>query len=373
MTVLAPELIPQQLVGDLRRGGYLLTGYVEGDTDAVSKGANWLLQGKSGSDWLDLDWRQFFTGHLLGAPDNLQFDAYNSRAVIRAGTMNELLIGESLQAIGFTEQSSPANEHQITGMQLADIVEHIIKHHCNVIYHATDMPDGVITSTDIDTTNSVPLERYNVSKSENLWRSLQSIGGGEEAGEFYRCWFDRSNTFHYQAAPAFWATPPTSLGTLTKSHIRGQMQVKLRNNNPGETIGKVRITAIKNSNTIYTASSPSTPGDGQELPPRDGIWADTQSKADTQATRLYDWLTRAFTVTLEVDPGLILFGDDGSGIDLADKVAVTYDGPTEDAISGAGVHLNWSAKAFFVYGVRITFDIFGRMAQGLLILEEDPS
>lgn len=371
--IYTPELIPLTLTGDLKRGGWTLTGRVGGDTDAVAYGENWRLMAKSGSDWYDADWREAFNGHVIASPDPLQFDRYASQAQINAGTMDALLSGEALQDIGFTSQATPANDHQITDMTLADIVEHILRRHCNAVYDATTMPDGVITETDIDTTNSVPLERYNVSKSANMWRSMQAIGGGETAGEFYRCWFDRHNKFYYQPAPAFWSSPPTSLGTLTKSHLRGSVRVKLNNNQPAQRIGQVAITAIKDFDTVFTATYPTNAEAGKILPPRDGIFANDQTKTNTLAERLYKWLTRDYTLQVEIDPGLLLFGDDGNGLDLANKIAITYDGPAEDTASGAGVHLNLSAEPFFVYGAQVTFDVAGRMARAVLTLEQDPT
>lgn len=366
-----PKLIPQTLNGDLRRGGWILSGYIEGDTDAVSYGDNWILRAKSGSLSQDPEWRQIFNGTILEEPDNITVGRYKSRVAVRAGTIDNLLKGD-LQAIGFTEQSSPANDHQLTGLQLADIVQHILDSHCNAIFNATTMPDGLVTSTSIDTTNSVPLERYNVGKSSNLWRSLQNIGGGEKAGEFYTIWCDRANKIYYEPTPNFWTTPPTSKGTLTKDHIRS-LSIKRNSNRPGEKIGQVSLTAIKNSSTVFTSSRPANAADGKRLPPRDGIFADTQAKTNTLAQRLYDWLTRAYTVTVEVDPGLVLFGDDGVGLDLADKVSITYDGPTEDTSTQAGLHINFSAQAFFVYGINIRFDAFGKMATATLTLEQDPT
>lgn len=371
--IYSPKIRPVQLSGDLRRGGWSLTGQIDSDTDAAAYGQNWVLRAKSGSDWYDSDWREIFSGHIISQPDNLNFNRYTSQVQLVAGTMDALLAGESLQDIGFTSQATPLNDHQITGMTLAHIVDHIIRHHCNAVYGASDMPDGVITQLDVDFAGSVPLERYTVSQSDNLWRSLQTIGGGEDAGEFYRCWFDRHNKFYYQPAPAFWLTPPTSKGTLTKDHLRGQVQISLNNNQPGQRIGQVSITAIKNFNTVYTATYPTNAQPGKILPPRDGIFANSQTKTNTHAERLYKWLTRPYTVQVEVDPGLVLFGDDGNGLDLADKIRLTYDGPAEDAISGAGLHLSFNAASFFIYGIDISFDIAGRTARATLTLEADPS
>lgn len=368
-----PKLLPNKLTGDLRKGGWLMDGIIDGDTDAVSYGRNWRLMGKSGATFMDATWREIFNGHILVDPDEYEFDRFTSRIRIQAGTMNEFLEGESLQDIGFTSQASPANDHQIVTMNLGEIVDHIIRRHCNAVYNATTMPDGVVTELDIDTTNSTTLSRYNVYKSSNLWRSLQEIGGGDQSGEFYSCWFDRHNKFYYQPTPAFWTTPPTSKGNITKDHLRGQVRVKLNNNKPHDKIGQVQLTGYSSYDTFYNASWPANPARGKTLPPKDGIWTNSQARADTLAERLYKWLTRAYTVELEVDPGLILFGDDGDGLDLADKVTFDYNGPAEDSASGAGVHLNFSMQSFFVYGASIDFDAVGKMARGVLLLEQDPT
>jgi hypothetical protein len=366
------KLIPGQLTGDLRRGGYTLSGTIEGDTNAVAYGDSWQLLIKSGAEYVDSDWTEVFNGHIIAEPDPLNVDRYTSQVNITAGTMQELLSGESIQDIGFTKQASPANEHQITAMNFGKIMNHIINNHCNVIYNATDMPDGVIIATSVDTTNSTPLDRYNVYKSDNMWRTMQGIGGGEDAGEFYICYFDRHNKFYYQPAPPFWDTPPTSKGTITKNHLTGPVRINRNTNQPGQRIGQVQITAIKNFNTVYTAKYPSQPGPGKILPSRDGIWADSQGTANTLAQRLYLWLTRPYTIQIEIDPALFLLADDGQGLDIANKVHFTYDGPTEDTLTGAGFHIDVDDD-FFIYGVSIRFDVFNKMASCQLTLEQDPT
>ena len=370
--IINKTLIPKSLNGDLRRGGYVAKSIIEGDTDAISYGKNVQFRGRSGAGFLDETTRVFFDGHVLNEPDNIQIGRYNTTAQVDVGTMDNLLAGESLQDIGFTEQASPANDHQITGLQLADIVQHILERHCNVIFHATLTPDGVITSTDIDTTNSVALDRYNVSKSNNMWRAIQNIGGGERTGEFYISYFDRKNKFYYQPFPAFWAVKPTSVGTLDKSHLRGSIKVVRNANKPGARVGQVSLTAVKDFDTVFTASYPTNPADGKVLPSRDGIFAEDQTKTTTLATRLYQWLTRNYTVTIEVDPALILFADDGNGLDIGNMITLDYNGPTEDAISGAGLHLDLSDD-YFIFKVQITFDTAGKMAKGFLTLESDPT
>lgn len=367
------ELIPVTINGDLVRGGYQATGKVEGDTDAVSRGLNWRIMGRCGAGWLDPDWREVFNGHVLANPD-FSFSRYSSQAQFQAGTADALLAGESIQDISFTEQASPANNHQVTGLTIGKVVQHILQKHCNFLYDPTGAagsPDGIIAETDIDTSGTA-VEIYNVRRSDNLWRTLQQIGGGEEGGgEFYRPYFNRHNKFIYRPAPPFRSPLPAARGTLTKSHIRGTVQVRFHNSQPGERVGQVQLVAVKNATTVYDALYPAQPADGKIVKLDSGVWAHSQARADVEAERLYKWKTRLYTITLEVDPGLILFGDDGLGLDLGDRVLLTFNGPAEDLATGAGVHLNLSAQSMFVYGLSIGYDLAGRAARASLTLEHD--
>jgi hypothetical protein len=126
-----------------------------------------------------------------------------------------------------------------------------------------------------------------------------------------------------------------------------------------------------NANTIYRSKYPTSPGYGKIVKKLSGVWAQSQGRADTLAERLYKWLTRLYTLTIEVDPGLVLFGDTGRGLDLADRIYITYNGPAEDSDTGAGVHLNLSAASFFIYGIQINFDPARHTATAILTCEHD--
>ena len=367
----APNLIPISLSGDLRRGGWLATARVAGDTDLTSRGQNWRIVAKSGAGSFDEEFREIFNGHVLSDPD-YRFDRYTSQATVQAGTIDALLAGERIQDIGFTDQAVPANDHQINGLDFAGMINHALQHHCNVIYDATGAagaPEGIVTETDIDTTNSTLIGRYNVSKNANMWRALQQIA----EGEFYNIWVDRRNKIHYQPRPMFEPSQPNSKGQLTTSHLRGPVVVKFWNSKPGQRVGQVNITTIKDTSTIYKSKYPTVPADGKILPSQDGFWAASQANSDTLAERLYRWLTRAYTLTVAVDPGLVLFGDDGDGLDLGDRLTVNYDGAGEDADTGSGVSLEAAAQSMYVYGINISFDVFGKVAKAILTLEYDNS
>jgi len=356
-------LIPQVLTGDINRGGWRCTFNIQGVTDAVANGQAVEILAKSGAQFVDTEFRQVFSGHAIAAQDNISFDRYTSTSTVIAGTANELLIGGHIQAIGFTSQATPLNDHQITNFSLALSEDHLMKRHCNFVFQV-DMPDGIVSVLNIDTANSVNLDRYNVDKSQNFWRSLQNIGGGESSGEFYRCWFNKNNQFFYQPTPMFGTE--TTKGTIDKGFIWGKPRVKLNSNQPGKKVGQVNITAVKTFNTTFVSKFPlSGPVDGKTLPSKDGIFAADQAESDLFAKRMFEWMTRPFTVTLNVDPGLVAFE-----VDLGDKITLDYDGPI-DGVDNV-LHLDLSGD-YIVYGARIQFDTGGFFATGSLTLEFDNS
>ncbi len=367
------NFITRQISGDLRQGGSLVSGTVDGDTDQLTFGDTVRLIGKSLANFSDPENREILTGHILETPD-FNFNAFSSQATVRAGTANYLMQGGTLQDIAFTEQATPANDHQIAPtMRISSLFSHIVDSHCNFLYNATTSPDGIIFSTDYDTSDTA-VSRMNVRKDNNFWNALvNKLGGGEEGGvQFYRPYFRRDNELVYQPAPMFQSSPPSSKGTLTKEHLRGRVRVNIRNAKATERTGQVQIVAVAGTSLTFNSAYPEfQPTDGRIVIKDSGIWSDSQARTDILAQNLYDWLTRPYTINVEVDPGLILFGDDGKGLDIGDKISLTYDGPAEDTATGAGVHLNLSASDFWVYKYSVTFDVNTKSAKGTLELESD--
>ena len=366
------SLIIKQIRGDLRQGGSLVSGTIDGDTDLLASGDNVRLLGKAFADFDDPAFREYFNGHVLEDPD-FSFDAFTSRASVQIGTANYLMTGQ-LDEMVFTEEGSPANDHEIAAtMRISSGLSHIVNAHCNFVFNATTMPDGIITQTSIDTADTA-LAQMNVRGGNNFWQALISqVSGGEEGGvQFYRPFFNRLNKLFYQPAAPFQVSPPTSKGTLTKEHIRGRPRVTIRNAKITDRTGQVIMKAVDAANGIFTSKFPALlPTAGRIKKVNTGVWADTQARVDTLAQNLYNWLNRPYTLLIEVDPGLIVFGDDGAGLDIGDKITVTYDGPTEDAATSAGVHLNLSAQDFWIYKYGVDFDSEGRMGKGRLTLEAD--
>lgn len=361
--------------GDLSRGGWIISGQTDGDTDSVSANLNLRLTGKSLADYIDSDWREAFNVHVIAPPD-FTFDRYSSRAAWQAGTVDNFL-KVKLQDISFASVASPSNSHEATAWNFGLVVTHILQHHCNAIYDPTGVagsPSGRVTVTDIDITNSTGFELFIVRGSNNLWGSLQQIGGGESGGEFYNIWCDRLGVIHYQPHPAFFSPKPGAKGTLTRAHLRGQVRVTYNNSKPGEKTSQVQLACFAYRTTTYNSKYPaSASGEGEVFELKQGVWAPTQGRANLLAERLYKWRARPYRVQVDVDPGLVLYGDDGRGLDLADRLLVDYSGPAEDALTGAGVHVDFDNASFFIHTIDIRFNQERRQAVATLTLESDPN
>lgn len=372
------KIIPVSLRGDLRKGGYTLDFNVQGDTDLVVARQNIRPKGLSLAQYIDSYPREFFNGFVVGQPD-FSFDRYSSNAQFQAATPDAFLAGEHLQDISFAAVASPANSHEATSWDFGEMVEHILRHHTSYVYDATGTngsPTGVITTLDITSLTTFSTnEFFKVDKSTNLWRSLQQIGGGAEGGgEFCEVYFKRDGSFYYGPAAPFISPQPDARLTINKDYIKGNVRVQFNASKPGERVGQVKLTVVDvTPGFFFTSTYPAASGDGKIFEKGDGIFADSQSQSNTYAERLYKWLTRDWTIQLELDPGLVLFGDNGRGLDLGDRVLLTYNGPAEDVLTGAGVHLNLSEQSAFVYALDVRFDVHRKTATAIVTLEHDNS
>lgn len=347
------KIITRSITGNLKQGGSLARCETNGDTDIVKRGEAIRLTDPSGEF-------TYLVGHVIDEP-SIDFDGLNSVARFTVGTANYAATGR-LQAIGFTEQASPTNSHQISPtMRFSSMVQHILEDHSNLIYNATSMPDGPITDTDYDTGNDVAINRYNIRQSNNFWSTLvNSLSGGEQGGiQFYRPYLTKLNAFRYKPAPHYRTI--TSKGTFTKNSILGTVKITQHTRKTAQ----VNIAGIANGDVLYSAKYPASPLDGEIFELTQGVYTDSQSRTDDHAEGLYKWLSRLYTVRIEIRPDLFL----QESLDIADKVIINYDGPAEDATNGNGVRINLDNHEFIIYGYEFNNDPANQSAKVFLDLE----
>ncbi len=359
--------LPKSIKSSLRDGGTLVTGDLIGDTNALQFGDLVQLSAKSHAAYSDPDYRIIFEGHVVAGPETVDIDRFTTSTPLKIGTANYLLDGY-LQAIGFSDAASPANPHQITDLTISKCVAHILQYHCNAIYNATKNPGGPVVTTYFDHSESTPLGLRNTREGNSLWQRIQEICGGESGGEFFTPYFDTYNRFWNRPTPAFRSTPPASAMTLTTAHIREPISLTFRNASAKERIGQVKLSTVNSAGSVTTYNSvyPASRANGKIYSLTSGVYAGSQGRSDDLAEYLYRWLTRPYTVKVAVDPGLVLFGADGKGLQVGTALTLQYNGPTE----GAGLHVAIDHK-FYVYETEVQFDLDGKAGAGSITLEAD--
>ena len=337
MTLINPFTLTS-LNGSLTRGGWIASGTLKNGVTALEYGEHVILSGRSGCGWLDANFSLMLDGYTFAGASSVTFDKFSSSASVQMGTPDNLLHG-FVQGIGFTDQASPQNSHQITGLRISDTVEHILESHVDVIYQ------GIITNLDI--TDSTTVDFINVRESNDMWRRIQQMGGGDSLGELYNAYFTRDGTFHYK--PAMLISTPASLGTLDSEYIRGRPRIIDRAGNPKNLVSQVDLHTVKAKKAnveTFNKIFPATPSAGSLLSIKRGVWANSQARTDAMAEAIYTWKNRAYTLSLMVDVGMIF----NEGIDIGQTVTVDYDGALDDG--GSGMSLDISGD-YSVYGIAI--------------------
>jgi hypothetical protein len=330
-------------------GGWQASGAVFGDADRLDfyQQIEVWFDLYTSSGWENQP-RAAFNGHLL--PDPWEKIFQSSEAPFSAFTAQEFLKRGEIQGIFFKSEASPANDHQITNMTLADIVEHCLGKtgeygHCNLVEDV--WPEGIIT-LNIDSTNSsAAVDEYEV-KQGNFWRRLQEIA----EIDFYLLYVDKSNQLNYIPHPMFGATLPDPVLTITSSLLLEPLTVERLNT---EQIGQVKIQGITPRGLQITGKYPTDPDPGPIIT-RLGYLATADTLMATIAERVFKFENRGHRVTA-VLPGAI-----GLMLDLLDRVAIIY--------SSAADGISWTSKYFWIHQIKVEA-MTDFTAKTILILEAE--
>ena len=179
--------------------------------------------------------------------------------------------------------------------------------HTNMVFHATENPDGWIRLDGVTTTpfadpgnpdGSMRVNRYIVEETTNLWKTLQSIA----ANEFFIVGFDKMDTLYYRRHPMYQDTLPASRVDITAAMIIGSPAVTVL---PGDTISQVRLHAVTDEGDTLHAYRLAD-GDIFSSGPKIDISylrCNDQDTLNWWALRRYYYETRDVEVTLTL-PGL---------------------------------------------------------------------
>lgn len=316
--------------GSIQEGGWQAEGDIFGDADAL----DWYYPVKS---WLRVfanGWestpRLAFNGHLV--PKAWTKTVQTSEAPWSAFTAQQFLKNGRVQGIFFQNATVPANDHQITDMTYADIIEHILGvsgqwGHCNLVQGV--WPEGFV-ELDIDKTNSVLAGEHEV-KEGVMWSRLNEIAKIEN----YLLFVDLQNVLHYIPHPMYLATLPTPVFDLQSDWLLNPLKITPRNT---ESVGQVILQGTTPQGQQINSRYPTNPTAGPSIV-KSGYKAAGSTGMDTVAERQYLYSNRDVSVNATI-PGAV-----GCMIDLMDRVSITY--------SSLADGVDWSAKKFWVEGVGV--------------------
>jgi hypothetical protein len=331
--------------GSLQDGGWKASGAVFNDADSIYFHRQfgvwydaWL-----GDGWENLP-RHAFRGHLI--PDAWTKTFQSSDAPFTAFTAQEFMKRGEVQGIFYKHvASAPANRHQIIDLTYAKIVYELISGHSNLMlfteaatydtqlwagaFNSLPWIDGFVT-LNLDLTNSSAVSDYLV-KAGNFWQRLQEIANID----FYLIYMDKFNRLNYVPHPMFQATLPTSVFTITSSHLLEPLQFERRNT---EAVGQIKLHGATPQGLQISGKYPTNATAGPIIIKSDYL-ATSSALMATIATRMYKFENRDFTITAKL-PGAA-----GLLLDLLDRVAVTY----TSSVDG----IAWSAKKFWISKITV--------------------
>ena len=317
--------------GSISEGGWRASGSVFGDADRLQWNQEveiWFYLYVNGA-WEGFP-RLAFRGHLQ--PDTWEKTFQTSVAPWEAFTGHQYMKQGELQGIFFKEAASPANEHQITDMQYADIVNHILGQagefgHCNLMQGV--WPEGFMFRN-VDTANSATPDNQE-TKQGIFFSRLQEIARIEN----YLLYVDKTDTINYIPHPMFAATLPDVVFDIDSAWLLEPLQVTNRNT---ETVGQVRLQGTTSGGEQISGKYPTAPTAGpvQQLA---GFKATDNTDMATVAERQYKYQNRDVSVVAKLAGGV------GLMIDLMDRLSITYTSSADG--------ITWSAKKFWVEGITV--------------------
>lgn len=336
-----------RIEADADQGGWKASGAVIGDADRLKFYQSikiwydlYLSSGWQGRPYLA------FEGHLL--PDTFDKTFQSSDAPWAAFTAQGFLKQGKIQGIYFRDVASPANQHQMTTLTYAHIVEHLVGKigeygHCNL--RRGVWPEGII-GLNVNKTSSTEVAEYEI-KEGNFWDRLREMA----EIDFYWLYVDKTNTLNFVPHPMF-GTLPTPTLTLTSGLLLEPLRITRRN---AEHVGQIKLEGQTPAGLQIRGKYPAAPTAGPVVV-KNGYLGTSNSLMNAIAQRIYRFENRSHTVEAKL-PGAV-----GLLLELLDRVAITY--------NSAADGISWSSKKFWVHKIVVEpLKNFG--AQTILTLEAE--
>lgn len=334
-----------RIEASLQDGGWRMSGVVFNDADRLEffqRITAW-FDLYAGGAWGALP-RPAFIGYLLPEPWEKRFQT--SAANWNAFTAQEFMKRGRVQGIFYKNvASSPANRHQIIGLNYAKIVYEMIGGHSNLMHpsqidiYDTQLWSGAFNTVaspwgflqlDLDITNSTTVSSHLV-KEGGFWERIKEMADKD----LYLAYTDNAGIFHFVPHPMFDASLPTPVFELDSSLLLEPLKIERRNT---EEVGQVIVQGTTPAGLQISGRYPSYSAIGPVVV-KPGYLATSAALMTTIATRMYKFENRDYRIEAKL-PGAI-----GLMLDLLDRISVTY------TSSADGVA--WSQKKFWIDAITV--------------------
>lgn len=338
------SFILQSIEGDAERGGWQSSASFANDQDEAVywRITNLFYEGEGNGAKNDIETAMI--GQII--PQVTAFDIGQSGTTINLATMDYFLNQLGLQGIYFVNVGvAPTHPHQIQGMNLGKIVQHIIEQHCGVsstafiqnsdATYSANSVGGIVDTSDIDTTNSTTVDVFTVRQANSLWQAIKDIA----KNEFYVAYMSKDNAFHYKAHPQYDTTLPSIQLDLNTTNLVNQPEVNYR-----EIVqfDQMVLRALTDSGNILEAKYPNSIVSSGRRRTITNLRCNQQGRLDNLVQRVYELETRQYDIKVQIA------GPWGLALELYDRVSVTYSGTARN-----GTSFVFTAEPFFVSNIRV--------------------
>jgi hypothetical protein len=326
------NLIIQSVDAAADRGGWQISGYLANDQIDGMYGRrvdNFVLAA-GGGVW-EPDKQLVISGSMI--PQSISFTIRQSQMPIIISTSDIFLANAGHQGIYFTNTTPSTNPHQIPGLNLGKIVEHLVEQHTNI---SIETAGGWVDTSGIDTVNSTTVDVYTIRQSNSIWSTIENIA----SNEFYVRYFTKHDRLIYDVHPQFAAVLPDPTLLIDASMMTETPEVVYRNELKTD---QVQLYALTDTGAILTSNYPVSVGTELRRQKYTNLRCNSQARLDVLAQRAFSFLNR------ELNFHCSLAGAWGAYLELYDRIAVTYVGTTRN-----GVTINWSNKKFWINAIRMS-------------------
>lgn len=341
-------LVIQSVDASADRGGWQVTASFANDQADAEYGrrADIFVHCEGGGVWEEAK-KAIIHGSII--PQSVSFTRRQSDTPVIISTSDVFLQNAGHQGIYFSNTTPSTNPHQIPGLNLGKIVEHIIEQHTNI---SIETAGGWVDTSGIDTVNSTSVDVYTVRQSNSIWSTIQNIA----SNEFYVRYFTKDDKLIYERHPQFADVLPDPTLHITQLMIVETPEITYRNEVKTD---QVMLYALKDDGTILTSTYPANIGTELSRQKFTNLRCNSQARLNLLAQRAYKYLNRQFNFRVTIAGAWAAY------LELYDRISVTYSGTTRN-----GVTVSWAAKKFWINSIRVSrVGNFGAVTE--LELEEE--